>query len=145
MNRRLKKIVHFGRTMVTLLVICALLASGASAAMRLFPGVSGDDQGQGQWAGAELVQGPPAPEEAGDSMVDYGGPNGEPAGYAVSFILKSDSGSRSILREMAATSVTIVSTVDRLHGPPTIATASLVNSHLGRQFTLVGARPSGTS
>lgn len=145
MSRRQRKIVHLGHSLVALLVICALVASGASSAMRLFPADRATDQTDQQWAVAELVQGPPAPEEAGDNMGDFGSPNGEPAGYVVSVLIKSDSGSRTILREIADYSVTLISAGHRAHAPPTVATPSRVNSHLGRQFTLVGARPSGTS
>jgi hypothetical protein len=145
MNRRLQKVVQLGRAAVVLLVIGAMIASGASSATRLFPVDQSMDSQEDLWLFAELVQGPPAPDEAAGNWSDYGRPNGEPAAYVISPLLKSDGGSRSILREIAATPLPVSLTGGCAADPQPVGTPSLVCSDLGRQFTLVGARPSGTS
>ncbi len=60
-------------------------------------------------------------------------------------LCKTDNTSRRAPEEYQACRVNRVWVVPGIQGDLVIPSTSLVSSHLGRQYTLVGAKPSGTS
>jgi hypothetical protein len=82
----------------------------------------------------------------GEGMMPNGRTKAEPSGCClVPVILKSDNSNnrlRSAGKTVAETSAVPQLRLDRR---PTMTSSSRIHSGLGRQFTLVGARPSGTS
>lgn len=147
MKRIFRKIVQLARAAVVILVVITLSLNGAGAAKRLF--VAYNDQSEVTklvFEAAPLKPCPAAGEEAAGNMARGRRPYCEqPAYFATPFILKSDN---NVNRHK------IVSNEQKLINDPSLKSADkssiktsafLVSSGLGFQFTLVGAKPSGTS
>ena len=131
---------------VVLFAVLALAVNGASAAQRLFSAHLAPREAEKEVSqSAQLLPGPPSPEETPGSMTP-GEPNSEAYAYlSAQSVLDSNNSQRCIEDDFAREGA-ISDAFDRPSSRSSIrSTASLVSSRLGVQFTLVGAKPSGTS
>ncbi len=145
MKHILDKIVACGKCSVVVLAILALGLSGANAAARMFaedsqPTVKSVDD-------PPLLIATPDSEKPNQGMDDTGGrPWTEQAAIFQAVTLLPTLHDQQRLRSCLAAShdfrATLAHEMSDGHVP---STSAEVSSTLGRQFTLVGARPSGTS
>ena len=93
-----------------------------------------------------LTAGLPTPDETPGNAAGTSDPHDDgAAAQLVQFVMQKDNGpSRTKLRTRIAGLSSARNDV-KLQVGALFSTASLVDSRLGRQFTLVGAKPSGTS
>ncbi len=147
MKKVIRKAVTAGRWLVVVFALLSLTVSGADAGYRLLNayGIS-PDKVETEVEHAQFLPGPPLPDEVPENMKPSGKPNGEPSAYiSASLIIDSnpsqnrDSHDTDVLRSESADGSS--------HGfnSSIKSTANEVSSRLGVQFTLVGAKPSGTS
>ncbi|HOP05971.1 MAG TPA: hypothetical protein PLF13_01635 [candidate division Zixibacteria bacterium] len=89
---------------------------------------------------------PADPKDASENMTPSGKPNCRPVAFLVSaeFSKPNNSNDRTPLDERNE-DVVLIETTTRSTGTTACASCAQVKPSLGRQFTLVGARPSGTS
>ncbi len=146
LNKLLNKLVFCGRVLVVILALASLGVSGAGAAERIFTAPeAAEEASASQPENNQLVPGP-NPEAAPDGMADFGRPWTEPAACIQApmllvsnhYQLKSQPLTRQ--RTVVSFQPAVCSTNSCLP-----ATSCRVSWSLGRQFTLVGAKPSGTS
>ena len=147
MKKLLKTSLEAARIATVLLAMLAIVVSGAGAAHR----VCADSELAAQTvdetsADVRLVAGAPDPDEAPEQMSPDGKPTTEqPARLVLSALSKY---SNPDDRSKYGRGVSIIS-ISSLSGAkinyPISTSINLVSSDLGKQFTLVGARPSGTS
>jgi hypothetical protein len=145
MKKVLRKTVAAAKIAGVALTALALIISGAGSAKRLFSVYDQFSQEPAEApVSARLLPGPPAPDEVQDEMVPDAKPNTEQPAYLQSALPKcnnSDDRSRLVSRNAA---ITVAATVPSGTGATIMASTSLVSSGLCRQFTLLGAHPSGT-
>jgi hypothetical protein len=147
MKKLLKISIQAARTAVVILVVMAIVVSGAGVAHR----VCADSRlavevVEENPSDVRLVAGPPDSDQAPEQMSPDGKPTTEqPARLVLSALSKY---SNQDDRSKYARGISIVS-ISSLSGAkshyPISTSTNLVSSDLGKQFTLVGARPSGTS
>ena len=141
-----RHILSSSQVAVILVTILSLMISGVSSAERLSNLYDQIAEQNPTVNHAQLIQGPPAPEDITNEMTPGERPNTEQSAciwQSVPFsknngdehfqLLKYFTPTFSRIEYSGQSSRTIESSV------------SLISSDLGRQFTLVGARPSGTS
>lgn len=146
LRKLFKKIKFCGRVFVVVFALLAMGVSGAGAAQRLFaPPIPSHDQADSQSSHNELVPGP-SPETAPDGMADNGRPWTEPSACIQTPMLLVNNSYQLRAQALALRSETISV------GPHLCSTNSCLPATscrvywlLGRQFTLLGAKPSGTS
>lgn len=147
MKKLLRKAVTAFRWAVVFLCLMALTVGGASSAQRLFEAYETPQEAAAKAPEvAQLQPGPPTPDQVPENMTPSGKPNCEPSAYLSAPILLDSNNNQS--RTPSKETDCPVGTMGPLHveGKSSIrATAFEVSSHLGLQFTLVGAKPSGTS
>jgi len=127
-------------------IILALVISGVSSTHRLFSTYYELNNLPDQNTHARLLPGPPSPDEIADEMTPDGKPYTEESAYFIHAALSKYNNSDNRFKEninKAAFACLITSHYGFNHKITT--STSLISSNLGRQFTLVGARPSGTS
>jgi hypothetical protein len=131
------------KVLLALLLVLALAFAADRLAASYGPLGSGGPTAGG--AGLTAAE-PPIPAELPENMAGGGKPVGESSDcLLVPFVLKPGNGNGRI-RPQAALKVGSWTCVTRRYAAVSLCpTASLIASDLGRQFTLVGARPSGTS
>lgn len=143
----LRKAVTQIRGAVAVFAVIALVLSGVFSAERAFSAYSaGDTQAEALPDNAQLLPGPPSPDEIPQNMTPSGKPDSEAYAYfsAASLIDFSKTDSRFETDCVRADVSSRASGED--NGKSCIrASASEISSDLGMQFTLVGAKPSGTS
>jgi len=147
MKKVYRKAVTAFRWAVVILCAMALTLGGASSAQRMFeayqaPAESSDAASEM----AQILPGPPPPDQLPENMTPSGKPNCEPSAY-LSALLFTDSNNNEFRipgsgQDRFAMAAMSPRADDYLSIRPT---ASRVSSSLGLQFTLVGAKPSGTS
>ncbi len=147
MRKRIySKAVTAIRTAVVLFAVFALAINGASAAQRLFDAyLVPQELAEEAHQPAQLLPGPPSPEEVPGNMTP-GEPNSEAYAYlSAQPAIDSNHSQNRVEDENPAAGVL----TDAFNSSSDVSliksTASLVSSRLGIQFTLVGAKPSGTS
>lgn len=143
----LRKAVTLVRQTVVIFAVLALVVSGASSAERAFSSQkSGNSQTKALSASAQLLPGPPSPEEIPRNMTPSGQADSEAYAYlsAVSLTDFSKSDSRMITDCFKAELISRDSKEDNRKSRVRTS-ASMICSRLAIQFTLVGAKPSGTS
>lgn len=147
MKKVFRKAVTAFRWGVVALCAVVLTVSGASSAQRLFeayqapagPPDSAEDL-------AQLLPGPPSPDQLPENMTPSGKPNCEPSAYLSTPVLTDSNNNQC--RVYGGGQQKMLATVRSLGADNKASirpTAFRVSSHLGLQFTLVGAKPSGTS
>jgi hypothetical protein len=134
------------RVAVVVISLLALGVSGASSAVRAFYGpIVGQKQVAEPVDLMQLVPGNPSPEDARDEMAPGEYPNTDQAALLTAPVLASMAKNES---QLGRRPVAFVRTATFEQSPVStlvpIATTSAVSSSLGRQFTLVGSKPSGT-
>ena len=131
---------------VVLLAVFALAINGASAAQRLFDAyLAPQEVVKEANKSAQLLPGPPSPEEVPGNMTP-GEPNSEAYAYLSAQPAIDSNHSQNRLRDEGSAVEVLTDALEGSADESLIkSTASLVSSQLGIQFTLVGAKPSGTS
>ena len=148
MKKLLTKSLALGRVAVVLLTLVALCVCGATAASRQAARAAEADKDRLEMQSAECLPEPPVTEgEAGDrQMATNGIPNAEPSAWLVAQVAapggKDDTRPR---RSSFFTRLFDQLDIDRSKTPATASSTAQVSSSLSLQFTLVGAKPSGTS
>jgi len=147
MRKIIAKTVRFSRVAMTIFMLVALALSGAGAADRLFSAYDRPvEEPESKPDQVALDVAVPGPEEAPENMAPTGTPNGEPnACFVVPLVLKSDNSSSRFKTEGDDSRESLKNAVIELRCKSVMTSSCLIDAHLGRQFTLVGARPSGTS
>ncbi len=135
------------RVFVVVFSLLALCSSGATAAFRAFYGPYVEKvQEPVVDDTAKLVPGPPSPEDLRGEMDSGSRPNTEQSALLTTsavFGTAKDENRKSEEYESEGQESRYICSA-RANSPP-LSTVSTVSSSLGRQFTLVGAKPSGTS
>ena len=143
----LRKAVTPIRVTVVVIALGALIASGVFSAERAC-GVymSADKQAETLPESAQLLAGPPSPDEIPQSMTPSGKPDSEAYAYFSAAPLIDFSKADSRLAVGGDKADIACRTSAQTGGKSRVrASASEISSRLGVQFTLVGAKPSGTS
>ncbi|MBD3403234.1 hypothetical protein GF420_10095 [candidate division GN15 bacterium] len=144
-NRLVRRSFDAGRSLTVLLALIALIVGGATAAQRQADMAEARAEAERETGEADRLAA--TPDAGKGEMAPGGAPNVEPAAWLIStttLVKTSDNDSR--LRPQLSTTI-------RRHLPagtadisrPLLPSSSRVATSLGRQFTLVGAKPSGTS
>ena len=134
------------RLAVIALVILTLGLSGASAAERLYAaGQETKETAEPTLPDHASLKADPTAEEPSEGMAPGSQPWTEQAACLQSpvTLTSGNSDGRSLIDETSCPGDRVLSR--RVDSDHTATTSSQVNSHLGKQFTLVGAKPSGTS
>jgi hypothetical protein len=145
LKRILDKLVLCGRLMVVVIALVSLCVSGAGAAQRIFAAPeTADDRDESKPLSNQLVPGHD-PEAAPDGMTDFCRPWSEPVAciQAPMLLVSNHCQLKSrpqVLRSAVVSSQPLMCGTNS--GLP--ATSCRVSWSLGRQFTLIGAKPSGT-
>ena len=146
MKKVLLKTIAVAKIGVTTLTALALIISGVGSAQRLFSVYDQFSQSPDQApVSAQLLPGPPAPDEVQDEMVPDGKPNTEQPAYLQTALPKCNNSDDRFRLHSRHASLAIASTVPPATGSAVRASTSLVSSDLCRHFTLLGTHPSGTS
>ena len=142
-----KQVLLAVRVSVILIVLTALGVSGAYSAARAFAENTVKPAVEKSLAErAVLTPDPEAADAAGDQMTPSSRPSTEQiAFFSIPVIVKTVEDNRPVRDriDFRQTAEVFFST-DRDATSP-VGSSSLISSRLGRQFTLVGAKPSGTS
>lgn len=141
-----QKILQAGRLMAVLLTICALVVCGATAAERQASMLAAKQEAQqAKLAEADLLE-PGADEAARGEMAPGETPNVEPSAWLVTAVItKTGNDEQRLNLDPAAETTVGLCESSEPKQPPATSSPTLVSTDLGRQFTLVGAKPSGTS
>ncbi len=132
---------------VIVLTVVSFTLSGAQSAKRLFTGYGSQQTVEKQIAElAQLIPGPPSPDEAPGKMARDSQPNCEQPAFAAAPIVVKTDNSESRIDSETHQAVRLVPVNTRAIPNRSIKTSSSnISSRLALQFTLVGAKPSGTS
>lgn len=147
MKKLLKISLQAARTAVVILAVIAVVVSGAGAAHRVCAdsklAVEVVDENPSD---IRLVAGPPDPDEAPEQMSPDGKPTTEQPARLVLPALSKYSNQDDRYKYGRGVSIVSISSLSGARSRYPISTSTnLISSDLGKQFTLVGARPSGTS
>ncbi|MCP4686225.1 MAG: hypothetical protein GY867_12370 [bacterium] len=146
LNKIINNLVLCGRVLVVFMALFALCVSGAGAAERIFsPPETAAENVASPSLNHQLVS-VPDPEAAPEGMADVGRPCTEPAAFIQAPMLLV-SNHLQLKTQLQTLQRTVVSSQCKVCGTNSClpATSCRVSWSLGRQFTLVGAKPSGTS
>lgn len=142
-----KQVLLAVRVSVILIVLSALGISGANSAARAFANNTANETVAKELAErAVLTPDPQSPDAAGDQMTPSSRPNTEQiAFFSIPVIIKTVEDNKPVRDriDFRQTAELFFSTARDATSP--VGSSSLISSRLGRQFTLVGAKPSGTS
>ncbi|KAA3633205.1 MAG: hypothetical protein DWP97_09645 [Calditrichaeota bacterium] len=146
MKKILKNTIKSVRIILVFLVMVSLCSDGIFAAQRLIDNCEEFDQiDTGQLDESQLRQGPPDPDQLPENMANSGSPNTEQYAYNSGRIILKVDNSESNQRYFQKDRLSACSKSTHSVKSDIVATTAMVNSDLGQQFTLVGAKPSGTS
>ena len=141
-----KNAIKLVRFLVIFLVILSLSSNGIFAAQRLIDNCAEIDKIEEiDLSESQLRQGPPSPDELPENMEDSGSPNTEQYAYNNGRLIVKLDNSQTNYKFKQQEAKKIFSNFVNTQKSRILSSTSLVHSHLGRQFTLVGAKPSGTS
>jgi len=146
MKKLARHIVSAVQTALVLLMITALMVSVVSSAQRhnLL-----DEQLVEQADAAhhaQLVQGPPDPEEISKSMTPSQRPHTEQSAHTIQSVSSSKNGGDDHLKLSNSHTAAFAAFRSDESGPKAARTSpALISTELGTRFTLVGAHPDGTS
>lgn len=139
------KIVETGRVSVILLTVFALAVCGATAAERQAALIAAHEASQHAESAIDLLE-PTVDEEGRGEMAPGKSFNVEPSAWFVPTVTaKTGNDNPRVKREAPSPRQPLVLTSRDLQATVLAGSPTLVSSRLGRQFTLVGAKPSGTS
>ena len=147
MKKIYRKAVTTLRWLVIVIALLALSLNGASAAQRLYEAYQAPNEQEVSLSeNATMAPGAPEPCEAPENMTPSSRPNSEAYAYLTAALLIDFNKNCSRLgQDQMRTGLIPVMRLGRLNRSTIKSTAFLVSSQLGHQFTLVGAKPSGTS
>jgi len=141
----LKKSMVVGRIGLVVFGLMALLVCGASSVHRLQSSTDQKIEPAGLPDQVCLTSDPSGEETKSENMTPGSNPNSEPTAILTQAILTGGLGSQdSSTDQRLDISEGSIQTTQTIQPRARLASLSLVNSSLGRQFTLVGAKPSGT-
>ena len=134
------------RSIIVVLTITSVVFSGANSAERLFDAYGNKTNSEIEITeSAQLLPGPPEPEEMPGNM-DDGKPNSEPTAYINSGLnvitIKLKDNFYSINYNSLSRTLLLLENKSNTDFP---ASYAMVSTKLAGQFTLVGSKPSGTS
>ncbi len=147
MKKLLRHFLTLSKIAVIALAVISLTLSGAESAKRLFTGYGNHQTEEKRIADlAQLVPGPPSPDEAPGKMARHSQPNCEqPAFMSAPVVVKTDN-SDNRLDPDTEQPAHILCNIEKPVPNQSIKTStSNISSRLALQLTLVGAKPSGTS
>jgi hypothetical protein len=146
METILRKIVRFIRVVVVVFAALALALNGAASAQRLFSDFNQpDEQTEPELKPSQLVPGPSS-EQQKENVNPPGKPNSEPAAYVSAPVSVESDNSQSRTKYISCQIRGEISYARVPVGKGSlIGSTSKVSTYLAGQFTLVGAKPSGTS
>lgn len=132
--------------MAVLLTTCALIACGATAAERQASMLAAKQEAQQvKTAETDLLE-PGADEAARGEMEPGETPNVEPSAWMVTAVItKTGNDEQRPEHDLATDKTSGIRESSAAGQPSAISSPTEVSTDLGRQFTLVGAKPSGTS
>ncbi len=135
------------RVSVILIVLSALGVSGAYSAARAFAENAAKPAAEKTLAkSAVLTPDHEAADAAGDQMTPSSRPNTEQiAFFSIPVIIKTVEDNRQVRDRIDFRQTAEVISSSNRDATSPVGSSSLISSRLGRQFTLVGAKPSGTS
>ena len=145
MKQIIDRLVFGAQVAVVVLVLLALVVSGAGAAARLFddPEASAEGPPRSQ---NDTLDNKPDPEELPGEMATNGRPWTEQSAYLLATsVLLGDTPPSRFLNNPDLVSVSAYSRSAADRSDPVSASPTLVDHRLGHRFTLVGLKPSGTS
>ncbi len=142
----MKKIIHHisksVRYFVVLTILFSIIANGAFAGQIVEKSVHDDVI---SFEGAKLIQGPPSPDELPQNMENSGKPDTEQQAYLKApQILKTENNQSRFKLNKEQSKIILKEFLNSDKHRTLVSTTSQVQSNLGRLFTLVGAKPSGT-
>lgn len=147
MRKIFKKLAGFWRLAVVLLAVTALTLNGAGSAERLFH--QWEEPSSTEQSVADLmllVEGPPSPDQLPFSMTPGGKPWVEQSACLTTPLIVKPENTENRGRFDADTQSLLISAVVQINRFIAVRTSTAqVSPRLGIQFTLVGAKPSGTS
>jgi hypothetical protein len=140
------KFLGSSKAALTFLTLTGLLLSGAGSTLSIFSSYSKLVRGKsGDFIHPVWRSAPAMEEKAQDEMTPDGKPHqGQPASLVPPILSKyhnPDKGTAGLNNDFYYITV---SANNNGHECPLATSTCLISSKLGRQFTLVGARPSGT-
>ena len=141
-----KKFILAGRIAAVFVTVCALIACGATAAERQAAMIAAQQKANlAKVSASDLLE--PSPTEVARGEMDSGeAPNVEPAAWLVpTGLVKTGNDELRARPQQETTPVISFNSNLTPKFPNPATTPPRVSSSLGRQFTLVGAKPSGTS
>ena len=146
MTKAFQKIVRFVRFAVIVFAALTLALNGAASAQRLFSALdNSDERVETEIESSRLVPGP-SPEQQRENVNPSGTPNSEPAAYvSVQHSIESDNSQTRTKYDCCQTRRDISYSRVPVGKNSLIGSTSIVSTALAGQFTLVGAKPSGTS
>lgn len=145
MKKLIKKIFILSKIVIVVLLVMSVAVDGAVVTGRLLAGCDEIDQPENNNT-PQFQQGPPAPEELPGNMDDNSKPYTEQSAILqADLFIKSDNTTKSY--KLFFSKVIVSKSFTSLENCKSsiIHNSHQVSSRLGRQFTLVGAKPSGTS
>lgn len=147
MTIHIDKILHLFRTGVVAITLLALLVCGGSAVGHQVSVASATVDETPASNDLSLVELPSDDDNAAGRQMDTGqtGRTGTAAYYMSGVVAKTGNEDSRFRRGEPVTTRHLMQADRRLHYRPATSTSARISSALGRQFTLVGAKPSGTS
>ncbi|HKK20487.1 MAG TPA: hypothetical protein VJ983_03365 [candidate division Zixibacteria bacterium] len=142
--RHVREGLKFGLVALT---VASLTLSGAQSAKRLFTGYGSHETVEKQIAElAQLIPGPPTPDKAPGKMARDSQPNCEQPAYAAApLVVKTDNSESRINPDTHQPGRDVFASTKTIRNRSIKTSSSNISSRLALQFTLVGAKPSGTS
>ncbi|UCD62977.1 MAG: hypothetical protein JSW34_09470 [Candidatus Zixiibacteriota bacterium] len=146
MKRIFRKALSAARLALVAFALLVLALNGAASAHRLFTGYQPEPPDRLSSDPARIVPGPPGPDDTAVNMTPTGRPNAEPAAFLTSapMVGPDSNPARDKLTPHLVNFDGLTAGTSR-HRAAVVSTPSLVSSQMALQFTLVGAKPSGTS
>jgi len=146
MKQVLRKAVTASRWSLVVFSALALTLSGASSAHRMFDAYQSPSEASGAEGDLAQILPGPNPDQLPQNMTPSGKPNSEPSAYLSAPLFTDSNNNESRIPGCSQHRTATISTSLRSENSLCLTpTAFQVSSHLGQQFTLVGAKPSGTS
>ena len=142
MKKMIPHIISLTKLFVVMTIVLSIVANGAFAGQRV---EKAEKNISITYESAQLTQGPPSPDELPLNMDKSSQPETEQIAFfkAVQTIKTDNNQSRFKLNKEQAKQM-LKEFLNHKNSKTLIATTSQVHSNLGRQFRLIGAKPSGT-
>lgn len=146
MKKLARHIVSTAQTALVAVMVLALMVSIVSSAQRHTLLDEQINEQNSSSHHAQLIQGPPAPEDISKSMTPSQRPHTEQSAHTLQSVSTTKNGGDDHLRLSNAQTAAFAAFCPNESGSKNARTSTaLISSQLSNRFTLVGARPDGTS